>query len=60
VVCVREMPWPRPVAEWYEDYPEVTDPQARGILAHAADQASHGSLPDFDPAHRVRRGVLTV
>jgi putative phosphoribosyl transferase len=61
VVCVREMPWPRPVAEWYEDYPEVTDHQARRILAHAADRASHGSLPDLDPpSHRLRQGVLTA
>ena len=36
LVCVRVMPWPRPVAEWYEDYPEVSDEQARWLLARAA------------------------
>ncbi|HLK43563.1 MAG TPA: phosphoribosyltransferase family protein [Thermoleophilia bacterium] len=35
LVCARVMPWPRPVDEWYEDYPEVTDDEAGRLLAGA-------------------------
>lgn len=35
LVCLRVMPWPRPVDEWYENYPAVSDPQARRLLAGA-------------------------
>lgn len=35
LVCVREMPWPRPVEEWYEEYPEITDRHARRLLRDA-------------------------
>lgn len=38
-VCVREMPWPRPVNEWYDDYPELSDHQARQLLLHSARYA---------------------
>ena len=35
LVCLRPMPWPRPVDEWYEDYPDVSDQQARHLLRGA-------------------------
>lgn len=35
VVCVREMPWPRPVSEWYEHYDAITDEQSVQHLARA-------------------------
>lgn len=35
LVCVREMPWPRPIDEWYDDYPEITDQRARRLLRYA-------------------------
>lgn len=36
LVCVREMPWPRPVHEWYDDYPDLSDQEARQLLVHSA------------------------
>jgi predicted phosphoribosyltransferase len=36
LVCVREMPWPRPVHEWYDDYPDLSDQEARQLLARSA------------------------
>jgi len=58
VVCVREMPWPRPVAEWYEDYPEVTDHQARWLLRRATRHGAHEALPRHEHAHGLSRGAL--
>jgi predicted phosphoribosyltransferase len=36
VVCVREMPWPRPVHEWYDEYPELGDHEVRQLLVRSA------------------------
>jgi predicted phosphoribosyltransferase len=36
LVCVRTMPWPRPVDEWYDEYPTVTDDEARRLLVGAS------------------------
>ena len=36
LVCVREMPWPRPVHEWYDDYPDLSDHEARQLLVRSA------------------------
>lgn len=32
LVCLRVMPWPRPVHEWYDSYPEITDDQGWDLL----------------------------
>ena len=39
-VCVREMPWPRPVHEWYDDYPDLSDHEARQLLVRSAKQGA--------------------
>jgi predicted phosphoribosyltransferase len=39
LVCVREMPWPRPVHEWYDDYPDLCDHEARQLLVSSARDA---------------------
>ena len=41
LVCVREMPWPRPVHEWYDEYPDLSDRQARQLLVRSAHDAGH-------------------
>lgn len=38
LVCVREMPWPRPVQEWYDEYPDLSDHEARQLLVHSAHE----------------------
>jgi putative phosphoribosyl transferase len=35
LVCVRTMLWPRPIDEWYDEYPDVTDDEARRLLVGA-------------------------
>lgn len=35
LACVHEMPWPRPVCEWYDRYSEITDKQAMHHLVCA-------------------------
>lgn len=39
LVCVREMPWPRPVGEWYDDYPDLSDNEARHMLVQSRREA---------------------
>jgi putative phosphoribosyl transferase len=58
VVCVREMPWPRPVAEWYEDYPEVTDHQARWLLRRPGHHGAREASTRHEHAHGLSRGAL--
>jgi putative phosphoribosyl transferase len=58
VVCVREMPWPRPVGEWYEDYPEITDQQARRLLRRATHHEAQDAAPRHEHAHGLTRGAL--
>ncbi len=60
LVCVREMPWPRPVGEWYEDYPDVTDEEARQLLVRAARHRASDPFPSFAAAaaHSLSRGAL--
>jgi predicted phosphoribosyltransferase len=59
LVCVRQMPWPRPVDEWYEDYPEVTDRDARWLLRRA-DCAARGAIArmDAEEAQSLARDAL--
>ncbi|HEV3173875.1 MAG TPA: phosphoribosyltransferase family protein [Actinocrinis sp.] len=59
LVCVREMPWPRPVGEWYEDYPDVTDEEARELLVRAARYHASDPFPSFAAtAHSMSCGAL--
>ena len=51
LVCVREMPWPRPVREWYEDYPEITDRHARRLLR---DEISRNCVDERPKAAHAR------
>lgn len=41
LVCVREMPWPRPVHEWYDEYPDLSDHEARQLLVRSARDIAH-------------------
>lgn len=40
LVCVREMPWPRPVDEWYDEYPDLSDHEARQLLVRSVRDAN--------------------
>nr|WP_281416557.1 phosphoribosyltransferase family protein [Actinocrinis puniceicyclus] len=43
LVCVREMPWPRPVHEWYDDdNPDLSDHEVRHVLVSAAREPGSG------------------
>ena len=53
LVCVREMPWPRPVRAWYEDYPEITDRHARRLLR---DEISRNVVDERPKAAHARHG----
>lgn len=43
LVCVREMPWPRPVHEWYDDYPDLSDQETRQLLVRSARDAGRAA-----------------
>ena len=55
LVCVREMPWPRPVQEWYEEYPEITDRYARRLLR---DEISRNCVDERPKAAHARHGRI--
>lgn|SRR5579884_804007 len=44
LLCVREMPWPRPVHEWYDEYPELGDHEARQLLVQSAHELGREAL----------------